>query len=551
MKIARLPSKRKNIILLAALIIGLPLLTYAAYQAVQLISNASADTQPRNLVLSNLTTASVVISWTTDSATRGSVSLVENGTEKSPVVDKRGNTKRFTHYVELTGLEPNTTYSFIITSDSSKYSKSSNSQFTFKTAPVTATTATPNPIHGTVADISGDDIIVFAILKDKSSYPVSATMPSGGNWIMDLSIFRKTSDKSLVLTSESTNLVIIAVTGTEKAGVLTGAYSELFDSNGKLNSTKTISLASNTTFYATYFPSAAQLVATEVSTGTDDNTDTNTGTDTNNNTGGNGSGTDTNTNTNSGTTINGRVFRLVKDLSWKDMVSTTSVGWTSGASTVQTTNLTDTGFTVVWVSSASEQGYVNYGTSASSLTSQAIDERDSVTNKGSYYVHSVSLSRLQPETKYYFEIVSGSSKYDNSGKKYSLTTFKTLGSAPTYVSVSGNITNMPTSKEAVVIGQIKDLDSTGSTGNSGLISTVVDENSKWILSIADTRTSTGSDYFEYTGSDKMYFSVLSTTPVSDATSVLLNGIASKTISITLQSSTKTTTVTKLTSYGVI
>ena len=48
-----------------------------------------------------------------------------------------------------------------------------NVTMSFKTAPITAGTPTPNPIHGTVTGSSGDDVIVYA-MKDKSVYPVSA-----------------------------------------------------------------------------------------------------------------------------------------------------------------------------------------------------------------------------------------------------------------------------------------------------------------------------------------------------------------------------------------
>ncbi len=530
MKIARLPSKRKNIIIIIILVIGLPLLTYAAYQVVQLVTNASADNEPKNIILSNLTTSSAVISWTTDSSTRGTVSIVKSGTEGSPILDKRGNDKRFTHYVELTSLEPNTTYSFVITSGDTKYTTANNKSFTFKTAPISATTPTPNPIHGTVDGVSGDDVIVFAMLKDKSGYPVSTTMPSGGNWIMDLSTIRSVAEKALVISNANTNLVVLAISGTEKGSFIKGSYSELFDSNGKLNSTQVLSLKSDTTLYS-YFPTVAKFEVEETQDTTEETPTEETPTE-------------------EEPTTDDKTIKLVKDLEWIDMVTTTSNGWTSGASTIRITNLTDTGFTVIWVSASSEQGYVNYGTSSSSLSSEAIDERDSVAKKGTYYVHSVSLTKLQPETKYYYEVISGKSTYDNSGKKYSVTTFKTLSSAPAYVSITGSTSNMPASNEAIIVAQIKDTDSTGSSGNSGYISTVVGDNGKWLLSVADSRTSDGSAYFEYTSSDKMYFSALSTTSNPEELSVSMSKISDD-VTVTLPNATSTTVVKKLSNYGVI
>lgn len=541
MKIARLPSKRKNIILILILTIGLPILIYASYQVVQLISNASADTQPRNITLSNLSTSSAVISWVTDSSLRGSLTLVENGTEGTPVIDKRGNDKRYTHYIELTGLNPNTAYNFVITSGNVKYTAIDNVEFTFKTAPIASDAPTPNPIYGTVENISSDDVILFAETQDKSTYPVSTTMPDGGNWIMDLSAFRKTDDKSLVISSSKTSLVITAVSGFNKGGLVSGSYSELFDSNGKLNATKTILVGSNNDLYS-YFPSAAKFEKIVSATDNqdaknDDNNDTTTNTDTNNS-------------ANTETSTGGKVFRIVQDLTWTNMISNSNVIWSYGATTVQVTNLTDTGFTVTWISRDSEQGYIKYGTSVSSLSNQAIDERDSVTSKGDYYTHSVSLTRLQPETKYYFNVFSGDDIYNNNENSYNATTFATLSSAPAYVSISGVVQNLPSSREAIVIAYLKDSDGAGSSGSSEVLSTMVDDNGKWILSIADSRTIDGSGYFEYTNADKIYFKIISTAETQDVVSKSLDGITSNDIELSIVDTTSLN-VNKLSSYGVI
>lgn len=522
MKIARVPTQKRNIITLLVLVIGLPLVVYASYQVVQLISNASADTQPRNVTISNITTVSATITWTTDSKTTGTATL-KNG---SPVLDTRGNTKRYTHFVEFTDLEPSKTYEFTITSGGTNYTSSGGSSFTFETAPITADTPTPNPVYGSVTGISTDDVLVFAILKDKTSYAVSATMPSGGNWIMDLSTFRKISDGSLIISSSNTNLVLIAVTGTDQGALLSGAYSTLFDSNGKLNTTQSFSIGANTTLYS-YFPTSSSQDSSEEEPPVQEPEE------------------EIPVEEPEETTA-GRTFRIVKDLEWQDMVVSGVTDWPAGKDTVKISNLTDTGFTVVWVSEGKEEGSVKYGTSATALSSTAYDERDSITNKGKYYVHSISLTRLQPETKYYFTVSSGSNNYEG----FNTTTFATLSTPPSYVSITGTVSNIPETKEGVLIAYIKDGDSAGTSGDSLPISTILDEDGKWILSIADSRSSDGSEYYEYTSADTMSFSAISTIPSTSPVSVSMNGITSKDVEFTLEYSTSTS-VTKLSNYGVI
>lgn len=541
MKIATVPSKkRKELTIIAILLIGTPLVVFATYQVYNLITRASVEAKPNNVILSNLTTSAVTVTWVTDVPATGSVIPVVNSSEKSPVIDSRGSGKRYTHYVELSDLEQDTEYQFIIISDSKKYTSEGSKNFTFKTARISADTPTPNPIHGSVNGASGNDVMLYALLKDKSTYPVSTEIPTGGNWIMDLSALRKISDKSMVVVSDSTNIVIIAVSGPNKGAVIEGSYSELFDSNGKLKDVYPLNIGENSSLYS-YFPPAAMLEAYS-------------------------SGNETPVTPVTPSTpeveeeeeeeeIFDRRFRIIHQLNWIDMVTANgSVGTGNfGESTVDIVNLTDTGFTVLWISEQKEQGYVRYGTSLNSLTNDASDERDGLTNRGSYYVHTVSLSRLQPETEYFFEIKSGDDTYDNDGSKYSITTFATLGSPPPFESVTGVVTGVPDHKEAIATVFIKDGDDSGSKGESLKMSTLIDENGKWILSIGGSRTEDGSSYFEYTSGDSLYVDIL-TTVSSDTHTESMQGISEKDIEISLggtSSSVSYTRVELLGNYGIL
>lgn len=537
MRIATVPSKRrKDLIIIAILLIGLPILVFASYQVYQLIAKASVEATPQNVVLSNLTTSSVTVSWTTETNASGSVTPVLNGVEQSPVLDKRGSGKRYTHYVELTNLEPSTQYEFIIISDSKKYSKESEKTFTFKTAHITADTPTPNPIHGSVSGSSGDDVILFAMLKDKSTYPISAVMPRGGNWIMDMSALRNLSDNSLTKVSDSTNIVLISVSGLNKGAVVEGTYLELFDSNGKLKDVYTLSISDNSNLYS-YFPPASMLQAysseeivpvkpivkpvEEQIVEEEEDFE--------------------------------RKYELIHDLNWIDMV-TSSGGATGkvGESTIQVTNLTDTGFTVIWISGEKEEGYVKYGTSSTALGLEVNDERDVPPSKNAYYTHIASANRLQPETEYFFEIHSGDQVYDSSGSKYRVTTLPTLSSPPPYDSIRGEIDGMPEHNEVIVVAQIKDQDDAGSKGISSKVANAVDENGRWILSIADSRTEDGSSYFEYTSGDVLNIDFVTTFQTSSHTEKMQD-ISSKEIQISLENigSTTYTRVELLGSYGVL
>jgi hypothetical protein len=537
MKVATVPTKRrKDLIIIAILLVGLPIVVFASYQVYQFFIRASVEAKPQNVVLSNLTTSSVTVSWTTEVSATGSVIPVSNGQEMSPVLDERGTGKTKTHYVVLTSLEPNKQYEFFIVSNSEKYDSEGEESFSFKTAPITAQAPTPNPIHGTVSGASGEDIVVYAMLKDKSAYPVSAIMPRGGNWIMDLSALRTVNDGSLVSVGPSTNFVLVAVSGLEEGAILEGTFSELFDSNGKLKDVNSLNVAENTSLYLpfpeeSFLGSAPEEPVEEVEVVTPeqespllDEEDFE------------------------------RDYQLTKDVDWTDIVTSggSTVSAPTGEDSVRIVNLTDTGFSVVWVSEESEEGYIKYGTSSSSLSSEAVDERDSVSSKGEYYVHMSSTSRLLPETEYFFEIISGNETYDNNGSKYTVTTGATLSSPPPFDSASGDIDGLPDHGEAVVVAYVEDGDGTGTGGRSSEMATIVDDNARWILSIADIRNSDGTSYFEYTSGDVLKLDVVTTFP-TDSHEEGTQGVGERDVRIVVNESQATTDskVSLLGNYGIL
>lgn len=539
MKIAGLPStRRKNLTIILILVIGLPILVYASFQIANLITNAGTESNPNNVVISNLTTNSATISWTTEQTTRGSVIPVLNGNEETPKIDKRGNDKRNTHYVELTDLDPNTEYQYLIVSENNKYSDESGKEFKFKTAPVSTEAPTPNPIYGSISGGSNDDTIIYAFLKDKSTYPVSAVIPSGGNWIVDLSTLRDLDDKSLVITKDDTNLVLVAVSETTKADLVEGAYLDLFDSNGKLKDTYPLALEQNETYYS-YFPSETKVQAQEVveeepSTYVPPTTPVVTEPEE----------TDEDFD---------REYILTSDLQWIDMVtgsSNISTG-TVGEESIVVTNLTDTGFTVLWVSGIKEEGSVEYGEISSNLNEEASDERDGLTNKGEYYVHSVNITMLSTETDYYFKVISGEDEYTNSDNYYLITTFSTLNSPPPFQSVTGTVEGV--SDEVAVIGYFEDKDDIGSSGNSMRMSTMTDEDGRWIMSIADTRTEDGSEYYESSDGDNLVFKILSLVD-TDSQDENVDGVEERDVELEVDESLSSLTfyeVSKLADYGLV
>jgi len=469
-------QRRKNTITIVALLLGIPLTVFAAWQTVQLLSRASTEPIPQDVIISNVSTNSVSIGWVTEVSSDGAVVLLENGSDSSQIIDKRGTDKRKNHYIELTDLEPNSDYTFAIVSGGERYESEGENSFTFVTAPISSSIPTPNPVYGDGGSFSQDDFVVYIINKSQSSYPVSVIPNASGGWAADLSGFRDGEDLSLISVQDSDSLEVVVYSGLNEGDTVSGTFAELFDSKGQLRSIYALSPEENTSLITSFSDFDTSTQSGDTSVDTDDTTidDTDTVDDTERN------------------------FRIVHDLSWEDLIKAgASLDIELGEDSVLVTNLRDTGFDVVWVSEDAEQGYVEYGEEEGSLDLEAKDIRDSLTVKDEYRTHYVEVDDLDPETEYYFDIHSGNDTYDG----FSTTTFATLASAPPIGSISGDIANAPSEDGVIVVGRISDEDDDGASGNSQYASTISDSNGGWILSVADIRNSDGSAYFSYTDED--------------------------------------------------
>ena len=158
----------------------------------------------------------------------------------------------------------------------------------------------------------------------------------------------------------------------------------------------------------------------------------------------------------------------------------------------EVTNVGYKSFTVIWVTDVAETGYVNYGTSTSSLDSTAYDKRGQATEDDTHYVTIIDLTA---DTTYYYEIVSGGVIYNNSGIPYEITTGPDLGPPPMPEIISGKIYKADgiTAAEGTIIY--------ASIGTSQVLSALVDSSGTWGMDIAPIRTADYQSYHTYSDSN--------------------------------------------------
>ncbi len=163
-------------------------------------------------------------------------------------------------------------------------------------------------------------------------------------------------------------------------------------------------------------------------------------------------------------------------------------------------NITDTSFVVSWTTSSNQAGYISYGTSPSALNMNAYDKRGAGTSSTTHYIVA---SGLTPSTTYYFDIVSGATTYDNNGSHFSVTTGGTL-SIPAPDNAYGMVYKSGGTvyaNGAIVYLKIRDNDCSGSSGESQMLSSLIDETGYWVINLSTARLQDLSSYFTYSSAD--------------------------------------------------
>lgn len=194
--------------------------------------------------------------------------------------------------------------------------------------------------------------------------------------------------------------------------------------------------------------------------------------------------------------------------------SKASVGETPVA--MQISNITDTSFTVSYTTTDRVTGLISYGRD-DKLGQVALDDRDGgeAGKPSARQVHYITVSRLDPATKYYFSIRSGALEFLNNNKPYEVATAASLSeSNPTQFSVKGSI-NLPDG--TIPMDGVVYL--TASASQS--LSTPVKGDGTYLLSLASLRTSDLASYVKLESDTILQLIILSAAGSQSKVSVRL------------------------------
>lgn len=109
-------------------LLGLALITFATIltsilvrQGTNLVGKAAPSNVPQNVRITNVTSTSFTVSYTTDAVVSGSISYGKNENLGQALLDERGPNSRKTHSIKVTNLSPSTKYLFSILSADEKF----------------------------------------------------------------------------------------------------------------------------------------------------------------------------------------------------------------------------------------------------------------------------------------------------------------------------------------------------------------------------------------------------------------------------------------------
>jgi len=160
---------------------------------------------------------------------------------------------------------------------------------------------------------------------------------------------------------------------------------------------------------------------------------------------------------------------------------------------VKITNVTDSGFTVSWITDSLTTGFLKYGND-NNLSLTASDDRDQASETtGKYFTHHISLKNLNSATSFSFKLGSGGRLFDNNGQPYQITTAPIIQTpAPPSDVVHGTVVKADGSPAS---GAIVYLSLANTTAQSAITKT----SGSWLIPLNVARS---SDLASYTTYDK-------------------------------------------------
>jgi len=142
---------------------------------------------------------------------------------------------------------------------------------------------------------------------------------------------------------------------------------------------------------------------------------------------------------------------------------------------VRVTNISQSTLTVSWTTDTQTLGTVEWGETENSTGTTIVSET------GSGYTHSATLTGLKPQTSYFFKINSAGTDFDNNGIDWEAQTASDIPALTDPIVISGTVedsSGFPVEKALLYV----------TAGGGTPLSTVTSQEGNWVISVSSTRS---------------------------------------------------------------
>ncbi|HCM37331.1 MAG: hypothetical protein UV61_C0006G0144 [Candidatus Gottesmanbacteria bacterium GW2011_GWB1_43_11] len=189
------------------LLIGLGGAIYLIESGLRLSSRAQTSSEPREVTLANVTDSSFTVSWLTLEPVSGSIQYKETGLlgisqTALDIRDQNQTTQRYTHFVQVAGLKPQTRYEITLVSGKQAYRNSGYQLVTGMILP--APTNPLPPAFGTLLDKQNHPIAeALTSISFTGSQTLTGLVKDNGSWVLPLGNLRSNDGNRYFLPAKS------------------------------------------------------------------------------------------------------------------------------------------------------------------------------------------------------------------------------------------------------------------------------------------------------------------------------------------------------------
>lgn len=171
---------------------------------------ASGDTAPKDVRVSNIDDSGFTVSWITDKEVSGYILWGTSRSVVTNIQNEGADSKSFTHFVTVSGLDPGKSYYYKINSDGVTFDNNAL-PWQVSTGPTIGSGGGQGLISGSVLTATGTPVEKAVVYMNVGGYLMSTITSSTGNFVFQLGLIRNQNLSAYQTVSPSQTLIEVSV----------------------------------------------------------------------------------------------------------------------------------------------------------------------------------------------------------------------------------------------------------------------------------------------------------------------------------------------------